>query len=491
LTTGTEVADWFAARAERTIETSCALVFLSGPVAFKVKKPVDFGFLDFTTLERRRWAIERELDLNRRTAPDIYRAVRRVTRAPDGGLALDGEGPVVEYALEMRRFDETAVLAEQPQAVDGDLAETLGRTIARFHAEAPIRPQGGGAAGLGYTIGSNAEMLRSLTPRLDSTDVERLIAATDQAFTSCTALLESRREEGFARRCHGDLHLGNILLEACRPVLFDCIEFNDALSEIDVQYDLAFLLMDLDFRDRRDAAVRLQSAYLDEAARSFPGGLWEALPLMMAVRAAVRAHVTAHAGDAAAANAYLQAAIAHLSPPGPSLVAVGGLSGTGKTGFARLVAPALGAAPGAVILRSDEVRKRLQGRAATDRLPAEAYAPAVSGQVYGTMFAEAGRALSAGRTVVLDATFLQPAARHQAEAVARAAGTPFAGVWLEAPPEVLAGRIAARRGDASDATMQTLAGQLSQDLGVLDWMRIDASESLETAAATWRGRIRV
>jgi aminoglycoside phosphotransferase family enzyme len=234
------VHDWLAAQAERVIETSCAWVFLLEGRALKVKKPVDFGFLDYSTLEKRRWALDRELAFNRATAPDIYRAVREITRDGNGALALDGSGEVVELALEMRRFDPGQVLAEQPDAVDAALAETLGRTIARFHAEAEVRPEGGGVRALGYTIRTNAEHLLAVGEVLGREAVRRVVTATDDAFAAASPLLEQRRAQSFARRCHGDLHLGNILLEDGRPVLFDCIEFNDLLSEIDVLYDVAF-----------------------------------------------------------------------------------------------------------------------------------------------------------------------------------------------------------------------------------------------------------
>lgn len=483
-----EVADWFEAFAEQRIETACARVFLAGDRAFKLKRRVDLDYLDFSTLERRRWALDRELAFNRGAAPDIYRAVRRVTRTPAGGLELDGPGPVVEYALEMRRFDEHSVLASRPWLVDGPLADALGRTVAGFHAAAPVRPEGGGGRALKYTIDSNAKLLRGLAPRLGSDRVERLVAGTDAEFSRRETLLEARRAAGFARRCHGDLHLGNILLEDGRLILFDCIEFNDALSEIDVQYDLAFLLMDLDFRRRADAAVRVLSAYLDEAMRSFGPAVLEglaALPLMLSLRAAVRAHVCAHSDDDAAASSYLDAALAHLTSAPPILAAVGGLSGTGKTTFARLIAPGLGAAPGAVVLRTDEVRKRLAGAGAVDRLPAEIYTPEFYARVYDALFDEAARLLRAGRAVVLDATFAQPALRARAEALAQAHGVPFRGVWLEAPVEVLTRRIAERSGDASDATIEVLQKQLAQGVGEMTWARVDASSPAEQAAEAW------
>jgi len=468
------VFDWLSSRADRVIETSCAWVFLEGDRALKLKKPVDYGFLDFSTPEKRRWAIERELAFNRVTAPDIYRAVHRVNQGGD-----------VDYVLEMRAFDPAAVLSEQPERVGGALAERLGRTIAGFQAKAEARPEGGGLKALGFTVRTNADNLRALSGRLDADAVEHVIAATDAAFAAAAPLLERRRVEGFARRCHGDLHLGNILLEAGRPVLFDCIEFNDLLSEIDVQYDVAFTVMDLSFRGRAEAANRLLNAWLDEAARSFPATLWDglaALPLMLSARAAVRCHVTAHQGDLDAARTYLAAAARHLAPPPPTLTAIGGLSGTGKTTLARRIAPGLGAAPGAVVLRSDEIRKRLAGAAPTERLPPAAYAPETSARVYDEMLALARRILAAGHAVVLDAVFLRPDERQAAASVATGAGVPFRGAWLRGETPMLARRLAARAGDASDAGPATLDEQLSHDPGQIDWTILDAAD-LGAAAA--------
>ena len=483
-------ADWLARRSSRVIETHCALVFLGDGAAWKVKRPVDLGYLDFTTLEQRRWALERELVFNGRAAPDIYRAVRRITSEPQG-LAFDGDGEIVEYALEMRRFDETAVLDVRPQAVDGALAEALGRTIARHHRDAPVRTQAGGAAALGYTIASNAGHLRSLSGRLGAEAVERLVAGTDAAFAAAAPLLETRRAEAFSRHCHGDLHLGNILLEDGAPVLFDCIEFNDRLCEIDVLYDLAFLLMDLDFRGRRDAACRALSAYLDEAARFFPESLWEGLallPLLQSVRAAVRCHVRAQAGDDEQARAYLAAALRHLEPAPPVLAAVGGYSGSGKSTFARALAPLLGAAPGAVVLRSDEIRKRLWGVAPTERLPKEAYAGKVGKRVYRQLYHEAALALRAGRAVVLDAVFMKDVERDKAAAVAGACGAPFEAAWLEAPAEVLRARVAARTNDASDADLRVLAMQLGQAPGEVSWTRLNAEGDFAAMAQALASR---
>lgn len=482
-----DLVAWLGQGAERRIDTACAHVFLKPDAAWKLKRHIDLGYADFSTLERRKWALDRELQFNRPAAPDIYRAVHRITREAGGGFALDGPGDVVDYVLEMRRFDEGAVLSAKPELVDGALADTLGRVIAGFHAEAPLRPAGGLTA-LAWTVGSNAGILRELGDALGADRVEHLIALTEIELERQSPLLAHRSAAGFARRCHGDLHLGNILLEAGRPVLFDCIEFSDLLSDLDVLYDLAFLLMDLDFRDRRDAAVRVLSTYLDEAARTFPNELWSglaALPLMLSVRAAVRAHVAAHSGDVEAGGAYVEAGIAHLSPAPPVLAAVGGLSGSGKSTFARQVAPAFGASPGAVILRTDEIRKRLVGAPSTAPLAPDAYASQISDQTYDLLFDNARALLGAGRAVMLDATFLGPGLRARAEALAVECGVPFRAAWLDAPVEVLEARITARAGDASDATVAVLRDQIAHLTEPVAWPHVDADRSVAEAGAGW------
>ncbi|MDB5446019.1 MAG: hypothetical protein JWQ97_1336, partial [Phenylobacterium sp.] len=484
-----EVAAWLSARAERVIETALARVFLTPDAAFKQKRPVSLGYVDFSTAERRLWALERELAFNRAAAPDIYRGLRKVTRKAGGGLEFDGPGELADQVLEMRRFADEAVLAAKPAAMDGEMAEALGRTIADYHAAAPVRA----SSGLGFTVGSNAELIAELAPQLGKTEVGALITATEAEYERLRPLLTARAGSGFSRRCHGDLHLGNILVEQGRPVLFDCIEFNDALSDIDVLYDLAFLLMDLAFRDRRDAAVRVLSGYLDQAARGFPPALWDgmaALPLLLSVRASVRAHVSAHSGDLELARRYVAAARAHLSPAPARLVAVGGRSGTGKSSLARAIAPQLGPPPGAVILRSDEVRKRLAGLAPTDRAAPLAYGDAADAAVFDELFGLAERLLRAGRAVVLDATFLRPELRGRAEALAARAGVAFDGLWLEAPLEVLSARVAVRRGDASDAGVEVLRAQMGRDEGAMRWTRLDATPPAEAMARAWLSGLR-
>jgi hypothetical protein len=322
-----------------------------------------------------------------------------------------------------------------------------------------------------------------LTHILSPERVASLIAATRAAHIRQAALLDARRDNGFVRRCHGDLHLANAVMWLGRPVLFDCIEFSEAIATVDVVYDLAFLLMDLEVRGLHLLANRAMGRYF---GRTGGTDVLAALPLMLSLRAAVRAKVTAMAADGeeaperkraatATANTFLDAAQRFLKPsPSPRLVAVGGLSGTGKTALGGRLAPLSEPAPGALHVRSDVIRKRLMGVAPEDRLPPETYTPETSAAVYRQMLNDAGPALAGGYSVVLDGVFVRPEERRAAEALAARAGVPFRGLWLDAPVATLRARVKARRGDASDATATVVDRQTTYDTGEISWLRVDA-----------------
>ena len=283
-------------------------------------------------------------------------------------------------------------------------------------------------------------------------------------------LLAERSRDGFVRRAHGDLHLGNMCLWQGHPVPFDALEFDEALATIDLGYDLAFLLMDLEHRAGRASANRVLNRYV---ARTGDAALAGLLPPFLSMRAMVRAHVAATRDRSEEATAYLDTAETRLRPVAPVVVAIGGLPGTGKSTLARRLAPALGAAPGALILRSDEIRKRLRGVAPEERLPADAYAPKFSDRVLATLTHEAEAARSGGHAVIADATFMDDAHRM---AIQRAAGdAPFLGIWLHAPLAVLEQRIAARHGDASDADVAVLRRAAASDPGPGGWLAVDAT----------------
>ena len=467
------------------VDTHGAIVFIAGERAFKLKRAVKFSYLDYSTVARRRAACEAELALNRRTAPSLYRSVAPITRRDGGGLALGGRGEAVDWVLVLRRFDRTLEFDRLAAAgtLTPALAAQLARVVARFHAgEKPVAGFGG-ARGIADILAENRTEFARQAAVLAPADAALADAACREAFTPLATLLDARAAAGRVRRCHGDLHLGNVVLIDGAPTLDDAIEFSDEIATIDVLFDLAFLLMDLEMRATRAHANAALNAYLEEAPED--AGL-AALPLFLALRAAIRAHTRAAAsqaqGDPARrerlaedARRHLASVRAMLERPAPRLIAVGGVSGTGKSTLARALAPGFGGACGAVILRSDVLRKRRAGVPATEPLPAERYTKAESEAVYAAMFQGAETLLAAGRAVVLDAVFLRPDERAAAAALARRLGLRFDGLWLEAPREVAASRIASRSGDASDATASVLARQLEAAAPVTDWTTIAAT----------------
>ena len=461
------------------LDTHISLVFLAGDRAYKLKRAVQLPYVDFSTVDRRREACAAELALNRRTAPELYLETRAIVRRVDGGVEWGGDGKagakIIDWVVVMRRFDQAQRLDAIVKAggLKPRLVHALAAHITDFHAKTKRRPDSGGTAALAAVITENDDCLRS--SRAVAFPVERVGELREQStvwLDRLAVLLDRRRAAGKVRRCHGDLHLRNICVIDGKPVLFDCIEFSEALASIDVLYDLAFLLMDLDHQGHRADANQVLNRYLDLADEA--DGL-AAMPLFISLRAAIRAHVTASAGDDRAdAHAYLDQACRALEPTPARLVATGGLSGTGKSMLAAALAPELGLATGARVLRSDVIRKRLFGLDPEARLPESAYTGEVTRRVYAAMCSQAADALRAGYSAIIDAVALRPHERQALAAVARKAGVPFTGLWLEASEGAMTERVAARRHDASDATAEIVKRQLEVDPGTLDWTRIDA-----------------
>jgi uncharacterized protein len=483
------------------LKTHAAFVFLVGDRAYKVKRAVRYSFLDFSSLEKRRQVIETELKLNRLTAPELYRRVLPVTREDGGRLALEGSGPPVEWLLEMKRFDQSALLDNVAArgGLEDVLLERLADELVAFHRAADVRKDRGGLAGIRAVVEGNAQDLGSLAGELLPED--RVTALNDRTLAELErhrALLEERRRGGRVSHCHGDLHLGNIVLIGNRPVLFDRLEFDEALACTDRLYDLAFLLMDLCHRGLKPEAQRLLSNY--QEIEPDDAGL-ALLPLFQSCRAAIRAKTQGfgarlaedddRAGPMQASRAYLDLALELLGPPGPRLVAIGGLSGTGKSSLARELAPELGASPGALVLRSDRLRKRLLGAKPTERLGPDAYAPEATARVYDEIGRRAATILSAGHSVIADAVFADEAERDAIEASAKRSGAAFCGLWLEAPVDEMERRIEGRSRDASDATVEVLRRQQKYDLGRITWRRIEAGDGLTAVAARARATIRI
>ena len=483
------------------VETHAAIVFLAGTRAWKLKRAVLFDYLDFSTAERRRLMCEAEVRVNRRTAPRIYRDVVAITRQPDGTLRLGGSGPAVDWVVEMNRFDQEQLfdrLAAR-QALDPDVMERLASGVAAFHAQAlPRRDHGGREAMAGVVDGNDAGLAEFGAGFLEPTACVRVADASRHLLTRHEALIEMRRRSGYVRQCHGDLHLRNIVLFDGEPTLFDAVEFNDDLSCIDVLYDLAFLLMDLQRRGLPGHANRVLNRYLADTGDREAMAL---LPLFLSCRAAIRAKTSATAAslqpDAQRTQSlqqlsreYLAMAEQLLHPPAPTLLAIGGLSGTGKSTLARHLAPGLGGVPGAVILRTDEIRKELFMVPPYEPLGAEGYTSRASARVYEALVSRAEGLLRAGHSVVVDGVFSRAADRDRVERAASALGVPFVGFWLQAPASVLCARVASRSQDVSDADIEVVRRQLEEPAGVVTWQLLDATGSEEVVARKAQDRVR-
>jgi hypothetical protein len=479
------------------IETHASLVFIAGERVFKLKRAVAYPYLDFSTADLRRRACEAELVLNRRTAPALYEEVRGLFRGAGGAVGFSPNGEALDWVVVMRRFDQGLLfdaLAETG-GLDRHTMDRLADHIAQFHASAERHFDHGGAAEMADLSEVQYRCLAAPSRAGFSPDRVRAIQKRWQERVVVLAeLLDRRRAAGKVRHCHGDLHLRNICLLDGKPTLFDCLEFDEALASIDVLYDLAFLLMDLEHRGLEHFANRMFNRYLDRSEED--EGL-AAMPLFLSLRAAIRAHVTAtalkHAAGAAAgakmacdAHRYLGLAERYLQPEPCRVIAIGGLSGAGKSTLAEALAPELGLRPGARVLRSDVTRKLLLGVDPEERLPTIAYTRETSAHVYDALCRKAAVGLAAGYTVIIDAVALTAEERNSFAEVARAAAVPFSGLWLETRPEAMANRIRERVRDASDASPEILAEQMRHDTGKIDWVRIDAGGGPEDCLAVAR-----
>lgn len=473
------------------IDTHGAAVFLSDDRALKIKRAVRFPFLDYSTLARRKAACEQELEINRRFAPQIYRRVVPITRSAAGTFDIGGDGEPIEWAVEMQRFDESRTIdnlaREQPLAPG--LADAIADAIEASHRSAP-------KADTATWIGSLLPILEDNTASFSAGGLppDRIAAldhASRTAFQRVCPLLEQRGTQGFVRWCHGDLHLANIVLIDGKPVLFDAIEFNPVFASVDVLYDLAFPIMDLIQHGRCDAAAGLLNRYLAIGDERHADALG-VLPLLMSLRAAVRAKVmlSRPASNAGAERSNRQFALSYfalaeslIAPSPPQLIAIGGLSGTGKSVLARALSGHIGPLPGAIVLRSDVTRKRLFGVAETERLPAAAYSPEATADVYRRLGERAVRIVFQGFSVIVDAVFANAEERAAIESLARDQAVDITGLYLVADLATRIARVARRIDDASDATPEIVRQQQAYEQGAIAWKTIDASGSPEQTLA--------
>src|SRR5271169_28952 len=427
------------------IDTHAASVFLAGARALKVKRAVRFPFLDYSTLPKRKQACEAELAVNAPHAPEIYRGVVAITREASGKLAIAGTGAPVEWAVDMRRFDEKRTLDHIAGEIDEALADALGRAVAATHAKTQAVDPQAWIAALGSYVDEHVETFLEHPDIFPAADVESFARASRAAYRRIVPLLHERGRQGFIRRIHGDLHLGNIVLIGSGPVLFDAVEFSDIIASGDVFYDLAFLLMDLLERGLAPAANIVFNRYLGETRRVEDFDALAAMPFFLTTRAAIRAKVTAARMErlkdrerksiAAAARAYFDFAMRAIVPPRPEFIVVGGLSGTGKSKLARMLAPEINPMPGAVMVRSDVERKVVFGVGETEKLPADAYTEAVTARVYATLADHARRIAAAGRSVIVDAVFARQEERAAIAEKAKTVNLPLRGLFLTADLE--------------------------------------------------------
>ncbi len=451
-----------AGRPVRLAETHISWVLMDGEHAFKIKKPVNFGFVDFSSLQARRRFCEEEVRLNRRLAAELYLGVVAIRGSPEAP-SFDGDGEPIEYAVKMRQFAAGELLSERLAAgtLTSQHVDRLAHKLAEFHETADVAPEGSAFGTAGTVVATALQTLAGL----EAQGMEGACAELRRWLESQARPLEpawtQRKAQGRIRECHGDLHLGNAVVLQEQVTAFDCIEFDPALRWIDVISDTAFLVMDLVAHGRRDLGLRFLNAWL-EGTGDYPG-----LPVLrwyLVCRAMVRALVQRlQPAPAASTPDYLGVALELARPGQPRLMITHGVSGSGKSYFSqRLLEQA-----GAIRIRSDVERKRLFGMKALERSEDRVdsiYTPDATRRTYARLLELACVALDAGYPVIVDAAFLREEERSRFAAAARERGVPFAILACHAPTETLRERVRAReqRGDdPSEAGMDVLEAQRS------------------------------
>lgn len=486
-----ETINFLKSLAPTVIETHISLVFLDDQYAYKLKKAISLPFVDFSEVEQRLHDCNKELKLNRRTAPDIYLEVLTVYRHPKGELSFEanGESEVVDAVLKMRRFDDQTLLSKlaEKHQLSNKMMTELAHGLADFHQRAAVSTDYQGAKRLSDIIELNQLSEATVNETLGHKRMSELNQLLLKDITQHSAILNTRASNGKVRHCHGDLHLNNICLWHQVPTPFDCLEFNESMATTDVLYDLAFLLMDLWRYQQYDLANWLMNRYMEQSDETDGLAL---LPLFMSMRASVRAMViatqSANSSDPTVAEQYrylaenfLSLAFNLLKRPKVTLIAIGGLSGSGKSTLATALAPYIGAAPGARVLSTDRIRKQLFNVAAEETLPADSYTEASSNLVYRIQRELSTTVIQNNHSAIADGVFAKVWERKAIGQCAKDAQIDFKGIWLEAPSNELIERVANRKNDPSDATIEVVKKQLQMQHGLITWPRLNSAQHLE------------
>ncbi|MCU0551082.1 MAG: AAA family ATPase [Leptolyngbya sp. Prado105] len=451
------------------IQTHVSYVFLTGDYVYKLKKPVNFGFLDYSTLDKRKHFCEEELRLNKRGAAELYLGIVPITQDGDR-FVLNGSGEVVDYVVKMQQFPQETLLSAMYDR--GELTEQhlldLAKVLAAFHKSAPTNDYI-------LSFGEVAQIRQAIDENYDQTvgyigvaqtqaQFDQTKAYTDKLFAESEALFKSRVENKFIRECHGDVHLRNICFWNNKILLFDCIEFNEPFRFVDTMFDVAYIIMDFDARNRRDLSNLFLNAYLEQS------GDWEGLqvlPLYNSRQSYVRAKVTSFllsdpsipesvkAESKETASRYYRLSWEYTQPRQGKIVLMSGLSGSGKS----TIASKLARETGAIQIRSDAVRKHLGGIALDEKGDASLYSAEMTQKTYDRLLELGSTLASQGYTVILDAKYDRQALRAPVIEKAQAAGIEIEILHCDVSAEVLRDRVAQRQGDISDADLDVLAQQ--------------------------------
>jgi uncharacterized protein len=474
------------------IQTHISYILLTGDYAYKVKKPLNFGFLNYSTLEQRHHFCQEELRLNQRGAAELYLEVLPVTQSGDR-FQLGSDGDPVEYLVKMQQFPQETLLTRlyERGELTESLLQNLAETIAQFHLQSPSNDyvrSFGEVAQVRQAFDENYEQTAQYIggPQTQQ-QFDETQAYSDRFFAEQAELFAERRNNGWIRECHGDLHLGNICFWQNQFFLFDCIEFNEPFRFVDVMYDIAYIVMDLEMRQRPDLSALFLNAYVEQT------GDWDGLqvlPIYVSRQTYVRAKITSFllndpavsAADKAKAQdtaaTYYRLAWQYAQPRQGQLFLMSGLSGSGKSTTARL----LSSLTGAIHIRSDAVRKHLGGIPLNQRGGADLYTPEMTQKTYQRLLDLGIKLAKGGYTVVLDAKYDRQSLREAAIAQAQTHQIPLKIYHCDAPLDLLRDRLQHRTGDIADATADLLEHQFLEPFSEQEQpyvMTIDTAQDIQ------------